>query len=140
MKLVFGLALTSLAVLSAMFLTLFSLPTDIPQDTEIVPIISLIGQETKVVPMHIPPHNELPWAFVWGNVDNAVEGHSVMISIYQEGELVHSAKTDIREDGSFEYRFRVRDVDGDQVINIFQGNYVVKILKTVYLNHKITFA
>lgn len=140
MKLVFGLALTSLAILFVAFLTLSSLPTESPQNTEIVPMISLVGQETNVVPMHIPADNKLPWAFVWGNVDNVVEGHPVIIYIYKEGEIVYKAETDVEEDGSYEYRFRVRNVDGNQVTNIFQGDYVVKILKMVYLDHKITFA
>ena len=88
--------------------------------------------EKKIIQMHIPIDNNLPWGFVEGKVVNPVEGYPVIIQIYKDGKPVHFAQTDVNEDGSYEYRFRVRNVDGDQVINIFQGDYTVKIFKTVY--------
>ena len=35
------------------------------------------------------------------------------------------------DDGSYEYKFRVRSVDGDKVINVFEGDYEVKIFQTI---------
>lgn len=83
--------------------------------------------------MHIPEDNTLPWGFVEGKVINPAKGYPVIIQIYKNGEPVHFAQTDVREDGSYEYKFRARNVDGDRVINIFQGDYTVKIFKTVYV-------
>ena len=85
------------------------------------------------IPMHISEDNKLPWGFVEGKVSNPVEGYPVIIQIYKDGKPIHFAQTDVKEDGSYEYRFRVRNVDGDQVTNIFQGDYTVKIFKTVYV-------
>ena len=82
--------------------------------------------------MHIPEDNTLPWGYVEGKVINPAEGYPVIIQIYKNGEPVHFAQTDVREDGSYEYKFRARNVNGDQVINIFQGDYTVKIFKTIY--------
>ncbi|HSB56725.1 MAG TPA: hypothetical protein VLD38_02805 [Nitrosopumilaceae archaeon] len=104
-----------------------SIPTLVSDDKSIV-------LQQKIISMHIPEDNTLPWAFVEGKVINAVDGYPVIIQIYKNGEPVHFAQTDVKEDGSYEYRFRARNVDGDQVINIFQGDYTVKIFKTVYVD------
>ena len=58
----------------------------------------------------------------------------LQIQIYDEaGEAFHFAQTEVEEDGSYEYKFRVRNVNDGQVINIFEGDYFVKIFKVVYL-------
>jgi len=92
---------------------------------------SIVLQQ-KIISMHIPEDNTLPWGYVEGKVINPAEGYPVIIQIYKNGEPVHFAQTDVREDGSYEYKFRARNVNGDQVINIFQGDYTVKIFKTIY--------
>ncbi|HII36489.1 MAG TPA: hypothetical protein HA319_05635 [Nitrosopumilaceae archaeon] len=102
-----------------------SIPTLVSEDGSIV-------LQQKIISMHIPEDNTLPWGFVEGKVINPVEGYPVIIQIYKNGEPVHFAQTDVREDGSYEYKFRARNVNGDQVINIFQGDYTVKIFKTIY--------
>jgi len=102
-----------------------SIPTLVSEDRSIV-------LQQKIISMHIPEDNTLPWGFVEGKVINPAEGYPVIIQIYKNGEPVHFAQTDVREDGSYEYKFRARNVDGDQVINIFQGDYTVKIFKTIY--------
>jgi len=102
-----------------------SIPTLISEDGSII-------LQQKIISMHIPEDNTLPWGFVEGKVINPAEGYPVIIQIYKNGEPVHFAQTDVREDGSYEYKFRARNVDGDQVINIFQGDYTVKIFKTIY--------
>jgi hypothetical protein len=92
---------------------------------------SIVLQQ-KIISMHIPEDNTLPWGFVEGKVINPADGYPVIIQIYKNDEPVHFAQTDVKEDGSYEYKFRARNVDGDKVINIFQGDYTVKIFKTVY--------
>ena len=89
-------------------------------------------QLTKtVVSMSISPDNTLPWGFIEGTVENHVEGYPVIVQIYQDGEPVHFAQTDVNEDGTYEYKFRARNIDGDNVVNVYEGDYEVKIFKSV---------
>ena len=91
-------------------------------------------QLTKtVVSMSISPDNTMPWGFIEGTVENHAEGHPVIIQIYQNNEPVHFAQTSVDEDGTYEYKFRVRNVDGNNVINVYEGNYEVKIFKSVQI-------
>jgi hypothetical protein len=108
--------------------------------TTITPIDSSTGLEKTVVPFHAPKENRLPWGFVEGKISNPVEGYPVIIQIYKNGEAVHFAQTDVKKDGSYEYKFRVRDVTNDVVTKIFDGDYTVKIFKVVYLDKSSTFA
>lgn len=102
--------------------------------TEIIPLGNGIGIEKTTLILHAPADNILPWGFVEGKIANHVLDYPVIIQIYdKDGEATHFAQTNVEEDGSYEYRFRVRNVDNDRVINIFEGDYVVKIFKVVYL-------
>jgi len=86
-----------------------------------------------VIPMYISPDNTLPWGFIEGTVDNHAEGHPVVLQIYQNGEAVHFAQTDVNEDGTYEYQFRARNIDGENVVNVYEGDYEVKIFKSVQI-------
>ena len=101
--------------------------------TEYIPIDGVIGIEKTSLLFHAPQNNSLPWAFVEGKIANPVEGYPVIIQIYQEGEAVHFAQTDVDENGNYEYKFRVLNVDGDKTIRLFEGDYHVTIFKVVYL-------
>jgi len=91
-------------------------------------------QLTKtVVSMSISPDNTLPWGFIEGTVDNHAEGYPVIVQIYQDGQPVHFAQTDVDEDGTYEYKFRARNIDGDNVVNVYEGDYEVKIFKSVQI-------
>ncbi|MCA9820604.1 MAG: hypothetical protein KC440_07705, partial [Nitrosarchaeum sp.] len=95
--------------------------------------------EKTTIGISISPENTLPWAYVNGVVDNPVQGHPVIIQFFDESsndEPMHVAQVDVDEDGSYEYKFRVRDVDLEtgKVTNIFEGDYVVKIFKVVSTN------
>lgn len=133
MKYIIGLALVALTSLLVMFPNPTSSVSDeFNLDSKFIADDSSIILEKKTISMHIPLDNKLPWGFVEGKIANPVEGYPVIIQIYKDGKPVHFAQTDVKEDGSYEYRFRVRNVDGDNVINIFQGDYTVKIFRTVY--------
>lgn len=106
--------------------------------TTITPINSSIGIEKTIVPFHAPKENKLPWGFVEGKIANPVEGHPVIIQIYKNGEAVHFAQTDVSKDGSYEYKFRVRDVTNGIITKVFDGDYTVKIFKVVYLDKSFT--
>ena len=89
-----------------------------------------------VVTMSVSPDNTLPWAFVEGVVENHAEGHPVIVQIYQNDEPIHFAQTDVNEDGTYEYKFRARNIDGDNVVNVYEGDYEVKIFKSIQITGK----
>ena len=91
-----------------------------------------IQLEKSIVYMHIPADNKLPFGCVWGKVIDAVPGYPVVVQIYQNGKPVYFAQVDVKNDGSYEQYFRIKSVDGDKVINVFEGDYTVDIFKTVY--------
>ena len=91
-------------------------------------------QLTKtVVSMYISPDNTMPWAFVEGAVEDHAEGYPVIVQIYQNDEPVHFAQTDVNEDGTYEYKFRARNLDGNNVVTVYEGDYEVKIFKSIQI-------
>jgi len=92
-----------------------------------------IQLEKSIVYMHIPADNKLPFGCVWGIVTDAVPGYPVVVQIYQNNKPVYFAQVDVKSDGSYEHYFRIKSVDGNNVINVFQGDYTVDIFKTVYV-------
>ena len=122
-------------IFTFVFLSIISISNSFGDEiptTGITPINSEIGIEKSVISMNIPSDNNLPWGFVEGNVSNHVSGNPVIIQIYQNGEPVHFAQTEVSDDGSYEYKFRVRDVDNGNIIKVFEGDYTVKIFKVVH--------
>ena len=94
-------------------------------------------QLTKtVVSMTISPDNTLPWGFIEGTIENHAEGHPVIVQIYQNDEPIHFAQTNVNEDGTYEYKFRARNIDGDNVVNVYNGDYEVKIFKSIQITGK----
>ena len=89
-----------------------------------------------VVPMTIPLDNTMPWGFIEGTVENYAEGYPVIVQIYQNEKPIHFAQTDINEDGTYEYKFRARNIDGDNVVNIYEGDYEIKIFKSIQITGK----
>ena len=106
-------------------------PTFADQASEIVVTKHNFEVVKTTIPMYIPTENILPWASVSGIVENHVNNHPVIIQIYQNDEPVHFAQTNVNDDGSYEYKFRVKTVNDDKTINLFEGNYEVRIFKTI---------
>ncbi|MFB5626851.1 MAG: hypothetical protein ACE5R5_01490 [Nitrosarchaeum sp.] len=114
----------------------------IGSQTITTPINDSIGIEKTTLQMHISENNKLPWGFVEGKIANHVDGHPVIIQIFDNDEIitgnsvgaVHFAQTPVNEDGSYEYRFRVLDSTNGKITKIFDGDYTVKIFKVVYLH------
>ncbi|MFB5608169.1 MAG: hypothetical protein ACE5RI_08570 [Candidatus Nitrosomaritimum yanchengensis] len=100
--------------------------------TEYIPLNGLIGIEKTSLTFHAENNNSLPWAFVEGKIANPVAGYPVIIQIYQNGDAVHFAQTDVNEDGNYEYKFRVLTVEDGKINKIFDGSYNVVIYKVVY--------
>ena len=110
-------------------------------NTEVISIDGNIGIEKTTLTFSVPDDNNLPWAFVEGKIANPVLDYPVIIQIYDNDDqitgndvgAVHFAQADVSEDGTYEYKFRVKDIDGEKIVNIFEGDYTVKIFKVVYL-------
>ncbi|MDE1875971.1 MAG: hypothetical protein KGH86_03980 [Thaumarchaeota archaeon] len=128
MKLLIG------AIFGFLMLLLPSLTLQTSQGTEwnqtLVPEENVVV-EKSVVSMYIPGDSKLPFGCVWGTVQNPAPGYPVEIEIYQNGKPVYVAQTNVNSDGSYQHYFRVKSVEGDKVIHIFEGNYTVDIFKSV---------
>ena len=128
------IGLLSFAVIFAGLMSTSIQSVEAESNTELIPLNNEIAIEKTVLSMYASPDNTLPWGFVEGKIANHVSSYPVIIQIYDDnGDATHFAQTDVGEDGSYEYKFRVRNVDNGEVINIFEGDYVVKIFKVVYL-------
>lgn len=127
-------SISAIVIFSALMSTMISSADAVTSNTEIIPLNAEIGIEKTILSLHASPDNTLPWGFVEGKIANHVSNYPVIIQIYDDdGHATLFAQTDVEEDGSYEYRFRVRNVDDGQIINIFEGDYYVKIFKVVYL-------
>ncbi len=110
-------------------------------NTEVISVDGNIGIEKTILTFSVPKDNNLPWAFVEGKIVNPVLDYPVIIQIYDNDDqitgndvgAVHFAQADVSEDGTYEYKFRVKDIDGEKIVNIFEGDYTVKIFKVIYL-------
>lgn len=89
--------------------------------------------ESTTVAFNIPGDNTHPWGYISGKVVNPAPGHPVIIQLFKslEGDPIHLGQIDLNDDNSFEYKFRVLSINGDDVIRHYKGDYFVKIFKTV---------
>ena len=99
----------------------------------ITPINEEISMKKTVTTMTVPSDNTLPWGAVIGGASEYVERYPVIIQFYQNGDPVHFAQVDVKGDGSYEYKFRVQnlDVDTGEVVNVFEGDYTVNIFRVI---------
>ena len=94
-------------------------------------------QLTKtIVSMSISSDNTMPWGFIEGTIENHADGYPVIVQIYQNDEPIHFAQTSVNEDGTYEYKFRARNLDGNTVVNVYEGDYEVKIFKSIQITGK----
>ena len=108
-------------------------PSSADSNTTVLSTNDGIQLTKTVVPMSISSDNTMPWAFVEGSIENHAEGYPVIVQIYQNDEPVHFAQTNVNEDGTYEYKFRARNLDGNNVVNVYEGNYEVKIFKSIQI-------
>ena len=125
------LTLSGIAVLLAIAVTV-SVPVFADSET-ITPLNEEHSLVKTVTTMYIPEDNHLPWAQVRGEIDNPAEGYPVIIQFFQGEDPVHVAQVNVDENGSYEYNFRIRDVNlqTGEVTKIFEGTYQVKIFKVI---------
>ena len=96
------------------------------------PMDGNLSLQVTTTMMFIPEDNELPWGHVRGVVNDPAETHPVIIQFHKDGDLVHVAQVELDADGTYEYKFRVRDMVDGSPVNIYQGAYTVKIFKVIY--------
>ena len=111
-------------------------PSFADSNTNVVSTNDGIQLTKTVVPMTISSDNTMAWGFVEGTVENHAEGYPVIVQIYQNDEPIHFAQTNVNEDGTYEYKFRARNIDGDNVVNVYEGDYEVKIFKSTQITGK----
>ena len=111
-------------------------PSFADSNTTVISTIDGIQLTKTVLPMTISSDNIMPWGFIEGTVENYAEGYPVVVQIYQNDEPIHFAQTDVNEDGTYEYKCRARNIDGDNIVNVYEGNYEVKIFKSVKITGK----
>ena len=106
------------------------------ETTDTIPLEDEFLLEKTTTTLNVLKDNTLPWATVKGTIDDPAQGYPVIIQFFDESNLdepIHVAQVDVKGDDTYEYKFRVRNVDLDTGIatNIFEGNYTVKIFKVV---------
>ena len=133
--------------LIASIMTIFGImmiPDDISAETNqnsitVTPINEMISLQKTVTTMIVPENNTLPWGTVNGSAFDYVERYPVIIQFYKGEDPVHVAQVDVKGDGSYEYKFRVRSVDNNtgEAVDIFQGQYTVKIFKVIHNQNEL---
>jgi hypothetical protein len=114
------------------------IPGDIAAETSqnsitVTPINEEISLRKTVTTMSVPEDNKLPWGTVRGEASEYVERYPVIIQFYKGEDPVHFTQVDVKGDGSYEYKFRVRNLDSTtgEFVNIFEGDYTVKIFRVI---------
>lgn len=103
------------------------------ENITITPINEEISLEKTSSTMHIPKDKSLVWGAVKGKASDYVERYPVIIQFFKEDQPVHVAQVKVKGDGSYEYKFKIRNTDKDtgNTIDIFEGKYTVKIFKVI---------
>jgi len=122
-----------IAVLGIMIVPNYAVADTNQNDISVKPINEKFSLETTITTLSVPENNTLPWGTVYGAASDVAERYPVIIQFYKEDEAVHMAQIDTKGDGSYEYKFRVRNLDQNtgEVTDIFYGDYTVKIFKVI---------
>ena len=122
-----------IAVLGIMVIPSTAVAETNQNNISVTPINEKVSLETTTTTLSVPENNKLPWGIVYGASSDVAERYPVIIQFYKENEVVHIAQIDTKGDGSYEYKFRVRNLDQNtvQFTDIFNGEYTVKIFKVI---------
>ena len=126
-------------ILIASIMTVFGImmiPGDISAESNqitVTPINEKVSLEKTTTTMSVPQDNTLPWGTIRGEASDVAERYPIIIQVYQGEDPVHFAQVDAKGDGSYEYKFRVRNLDSNtgEFVNVFQGDYTVTIYKVI---------
>jgi hypothetical protein len=128
------LAITSVVAMLGIIMVPNTVTAELNQnETTITSINENVSLETTITTLSVPENNTLPWGTVYGAASDVAERYPVIIQFYKGDEAVHIAQIDAKGDGSFEYKFRVRNLDHNtgEFTEIFYGEYTVKIFKVI---------
>ncbi|MFB5605993.1 MAG: hypothetical protein ACE5R7_06860 [Nitrosarchaeum sp.] len=100
----------------------------------IIPIDEKISLEKTSAIMNIPENKLLSWGIVKGEPSDYVERYPVIIQFFKGDEPVHVAQVKVKGDGSYEYKFKIRNTDQKtgEIIDLFEGEYTVNIFKVIH--------
>jgi hypothetical protein len=115
-------------------------PSNVSASTESLEIITVspineeISLKKKIATMYIPENKSLSWGAVKGEASDYVERYPVIIQFFKGDEPVHVAQVKVKGDGSYEYKFKIRNTDKNtgEITDIFEGEYTVKIFKVIH--------
>ena len=124
----------SIAVLAGMMMIIPDSSAHPHQEITINQINDQIALETIVTTMTIPENTDLKWATMKGTVSDPVDWYPVTVQFYKENQPIHFAQVDLLGDNSYNYKFQIRNLDDGSMLNIFEGEYTVKISAVVYHN------
>ena len=126
------LAMTSIIALLAIMI-IPNTASAVTNEITVTPINEKVSLETTITTLTVPENNTLPWGTVYGSASDVAERYPVIIQFYKGDEAVHIAQIDTKGDGSYEYKFRVRNLDQNtgEFKDIFHGEYMVKIFKVI---------
>lgn len=126
------IAMTSIIAMLGIMVVPNTASAEINQ-VSVTPINEKVSLETTITTLTVPENNTLPWGTVYGAASDVAERYPVIIQFYKGDEAVHVAQIDTKGDGSYEYKFRVRNLDHQtgQFTDIFEGQYTVKIFKVI---------
>ena len=128
------LAITSVVAMLGIMMVPNTVTAELNQNETIITSINEnVSLETTITTLSVPENNTLPWGTVYGAASDVAERYPVIIQFYKGDEAVHIAQIDAKGDGSFEYKFRVRNLDHNtgEFTEIFYGEYTVKIFKVI---------
>ena len=127
------LVATIMTVFSIMMMPLETSAETNQNSVTLTPINDEVSLEKTITTMKVPQDNKLPWGIVKGAASDYVERYPVIIQFYSGEDPVHFAQVDVKGDGSFEYKFRVGNLNSQtgEFENIYEGEYTVKIFKVV---------
>jgi hypothetical protein len=120
-------------------------PSNVSASTESLEIITVspineeISLKKTIATMYIPEDKSLSWGAVKGEASDYVERYPVIIQFFKEDEPVHVAQVKVKGDGSYEYKFKIRNIDENtgKITDIFEGEYTVKIFKVIHNKSQI---
>ena len=126
-------------ILMASIMTVFGImmiPGNVSAESNqitVTPINAEVSLEKTTTTMSVPQDNTLPWGTIRGEASDVAERYPIIIQFYQGEDPVHFAQVDSKGDGSYEYKFRVRNLDSNtgEFVNVFQGDYTVQIYKVI---------
>lgn len=124
------------------FILLLYTPNVLADSSEVVitsPINEEISLQKTIATMYIPEDKSLSWGKVKGDASDYVERYPVIIQFFKGDEPVHVAQVKVKGDGSYEYKFKIRNTDQNtgEIVDIFQGEYTVKIFKVIHTKSQI---